>query len=68
MENPKLCHDKNKHSYRLNMFGFPLLCCQYLGVKKGPNRLSVESVLEAGGSQLGVWSLCVAVTAESLLP
>lgn len=68
MENPKLCHDKSKHSYMLNMFCFPLLCCQCLGVKKGPNRLSVKSAVEAGDSQPGVWSLCVAATAESLFP
>ena len=68
MENPKLCHCKSKHSYMLNIFCFPLLCCQCLGVKKGPNRLSVKSVVEAGGSQLGVWSLCGAAPAELLLP
>lgn len=53
MENPKLCHDKSKHSYMLKMFCFPLLCCQSLGVKKGSHRLSVEGVVEVGGSQLG---------------
>lgn len=68
MENPKLCHDKSKHSYMLNVFCFPLLCCQCLGVKKGPNRLSVESIVEADGSQLGTWRLRAAATAESLLP
>lgn len=67
MENPKLCHDKSKHSYMLNVFCFPLLCCQCLGVKKSPNRLSVKSGVEVGGSQLGVWSLCVAATDKSLL-
>lgn len=68
MENPKLCHDKSKHSYMLNVFCFPLLSCQSLGVRKGPNRLSVESVVEVGSSQLGVWSLCASATAKSFLP
>lgn len=67
MENPKLCHDKSKHSCMLNMFCFPSLCCQCLGVNKDPSRVSVESVIEAGSSQLGVWSLCIAATAELLL-
>lgn len=68
MENPKLCHDKSKHSYMLKVFSFPLLFCQSLGVKKGSHRLSVEGVVEVGGSQLGVWSLCVPSTTELLLP
>lgn len=45
---------------------FHSLGCQCLGWKKGPNRLRVKSV--AGSSQLVVWSLCAAATAESLLP
>lgn len=66
MENPKLCHDKSKHSYMLNIFCFPLLCCQCLGVKKGLRRLSVETVVEVGCSQsLELW---VTAAAGSLLP
>lgn len=68
MENPKLCHDKSKHSYTLNMFCFPLLCCQCLGVKKGLRMLSVKSEVQGSCSQCGVWSCVLLQQLSSYCP